>query len=134
MSQVAIRTALEAALQAMTPVIVTAWENVSFTPPSGTTPYQEAHVMFATPDNAVYGSAFQELGIFQVRLSYPLNQGPKPASVRAELLRTTFARGKSFTSDGITTIINRTPEVMPAMAEGGRYSVVVKIRFYANIN
>jgi hypothetical protein len=133
MSTVSIRAALETAVNGMTPALATAWENVQFRPPSMATPYQVVHVLFAEPDNTVYGNEHQELGILQIRLVYPMDAGSSAVMARAELIRDTFYRGQSFASGGITVIISRTPEIMPAMVEDGRYSVTVRVRFYANI-
>lgn len=133
MSTVNIRAALESALNAMSPAVSTAWENVPFTTPAQSVPYQLVHVLFAQPDNSVYGSEHQELGYMQVRLMYPLNAGTGAAMARAELIRDTFPRGASFSSGGITAIISRTAEIVPPTVEDGRYAVIVRVRFYANI-
>jgi hypothetical protein len=135
MSTVSIRAALESALAAMTPALDTAFENASFLPPAASTPYQQVNVMFAEPRNPVFGDAMhRESGIMQVKLLYPLQAGTKDAATRAELLRSTFYRGASFTKSGVTVVISETPEVAAGGAEGGMWSVPVKIRFYANIN
>lgn len=117
----------------MTPAIVTAWENVPFTPPAATVPYQMAHVLFAQPDNLVYGSEYREQGIFQVRLMYPINAGSGAALARAELLRQQFSRGTTLTASGTTVHISGTPEIAPGAVEENRYAVIVRIRFYAHI-
>jgi hypothetical protein len=133
MSTVSIRAALETALNGMSPAIATAWENVPFTTPAESVPYQVAHIILAEPDNSVYGAEHRELGYMQVRLLYPLNAGSAAALTRAELIRDLFARGVSFQNSGISVIIMRTPEILPATVEDGRYAVVVRVRFYANI-
>ena len=133
MSAVLVRRALQTALSGMTPALTTVFENEAGTPPAPTVAYQKAMVLFAEPDNATYGGTYQELGFMQVDLMYPEGAGPGAAATRAELLRTTFARGNSFTSGGVTVIIQRTPELLPARNEGGRYVQPVRIRFFANI-
>lgn len=128
-----IRAALETALNGMSPAVATAWENVAFAPPASATPYQRAFVLFATPDNAECGAAYQELGIFQINLCYPVQIGTSTVAARAEALRTTFRKGASFTSSGVTVNITRTPEVSAGTVEGDRYVLPVKIRFSAFI-
>lgn len=128
-----IRAALETALNGMSPALATAWENNAFVPPASTTPYQKVHLLFATPDNLEMGASHQELGIFQVTLCYPLQIGTSTAAARAEALRTTFRRGSSFTSSGVTVNITRTPEVSAGTVAGDRFEVPVKIRFMAQI-
>jgi hypothetical protein len=132
-SIVKIRAALESALNSMTPALTTAWENNAFTPPALTVPYQEAVVLFAEPVNTEFGSNFQEQGFMQVKLKYPLQAGSAAAAARAQLLRSTFSRGSSFTNNGVTVTIGRTPEIAPSSVEDGRWVVPVKIRFFANI-
>lgn len=129
MSTVLIRQALEVALNAITPLIATAFENVDFKPPSESLPYQIVHVLFARPDNQEIGRSHQELGYLQVKLMYPIRTGSLAAMTRAELLRTTFYRGSSFTSGGVVVNITDTPEITPSGIEESRYSAIVKIRF-----
>jgi hypothetical protein len=129
---VSIRAALETALAAMSPSLSTAYENVAFTPVAGT-PYQRAETMFARPDNREISANFVEQGIFQVTLCYPTGTGPAAAAARAELIRSTFKRGNSFASGGVTTLITDTPEVMPAYVDADRYCVPVRVRFMAQV-
>ena len=127
-----IRSALETALDGMSPTVDTTWENVPFEPTAGTA-YQICNILFASPDNNEYGSRHQEQGYMQVKLMYPLDAGTADINTRAELLRITFARGNSFTRSGVTTVISRTPEVRAGQVEGDRWAVAVLIRFFANI-
>ncbi len=131
MSIVSIRSSLEVAVNAM-PALSTAWENVPFEPVAGV-PYQQVFILFAEPDNIEYGSNYRELGFMQINLLYPLEVGTKDINTRAELIRTTFKRGNSFTSGGVTTTIHKTPEIMNGRVEGDRYKLIVKIPFFANL-
>lgn len=132
MSAVLVRQALEVALAAMSPALGTAWENTDYSPTVGT-PYQRVHLLFAEPANPEIGSRYTERGILQVSLAYPLGAGPAAATTRAELLRTTFYRGASFTASGVVTTIERTPEIAPGRVEEDRWVVPVKIRFFAHV-
>lgn len=131
MSIVAVRTALETALAAMSPALATAWENTPYTPAEGT-PHQRVFLIAAEPDNPEVGRLTTERGFLQVSLAYPLNAGPGAANARAELIRSTFYRGRTFTASGVSTIVEKTPEIAPARIEDDRYVVPVKIRFFAN--
>jgi len=131
MSVVACRAALETALNGMT-ALATAWENSPYTPIAGT-PYQQVHILFADPDNLEYGRRHRELGYMQVKLMYPLQVGTATVAARAELIRTTFYRGASFTSGGVTVIVEKTPEVGSGQVEGDRWAVPVRVRFFANV-
>ena len=132
MSSVLIRAALETALAAMTPSLATAYENAPFTVPSGA--YQRCAVLFAEPAvTEMSGTHHREQGYMQVTLCYPLGAGAGAAQARAELIRSTFYRGRTFTSGSVSVIIERHPEIIPGRADDDRFIVPVKIRFFANI-
>lgn len=133
MSLVAVRAALEQRLAAMAPALETAWENANFTPPAAGAPYQAVNLLPAEPDNNVFGPNFQQRGLLQVTLSYPQAKGVIEAAPRAELIRAQFPRGLSLTAGGITTTIEKTPEIGPALIVDARYQLPVRIRFYANV-
>lgn len=131
MSLLAVRQALEAALAAMSPALATQWENTVYVPVDGT-PYQRVYLLAAQPDNPEMGGHVTERGFLQISLCYPLDAGPNAAMTRAELIRSTFKRGDAFTASGITTQIERTPEIAPAMIEEDRYVLPVRVRFFAH--
>lgn len=131
MSAVAIRAALETALSAISPAMATAWENLPFTPTDGT-PYQRVYLLLGDPDNPEMGTFTQDRGFLQISLAYPLGAGPGAAMARAELIRSAFKRGTTLTASGITTTIEKTPEISPALIEDDRYVVPVRVRFFAN--
>jgi hypothetical protein len=132
MSRVAIRGALETALNAMSPALSAAFENVAFTPTPGT-PYQAVHVMFARPVNNEFSANYRQDGILQVTLRYPANAGPGAAAARAELIASTFKRGNSFTSGGVTVLITDQAEVMPGFNDADRWAVPLRVRFTAHV-
>jgi len=132
MSAALIRRCLEVALNAMTPTLPTAFENVAFQPPAADTPYQRAWVLFAEPDNPEMGSGFRDLGYLQVTLQYPLQKGTADANARANLLRTTFRKNTSFTNSGVVVTISRTPAIGNGVVDADRWAVPVKIPFHAN--
>lgn len=133
MSIVSVRAALQSALDGMTPDLATAWENVGYTPVDGT-PYQAAYVMPATPGNPTFGDDYyQEQGIFQISLFYPLDEGTAAAEARAQLIRTTFKRGTSMASGSVTVRIDKTPEIGLGRVDGDRWHIPVKVRWFAGI-
>ena len=133
MSLASVRIALETKLNGMTPSISTAWENVPFTPVSGT-PYQAAYLLPATPANPTMGDGYyREHGIFQITLMYPIQAGTLTAATRAELIRSTFKRGTTLISGTVSVIIERTPEIGQGRVDGDRWALPVKIRWYAGI-
>lgn len=133
MSNLAIRRALEGALNDMAVPLSTAWENDPFEPQADV-PYQEAYMLYAKPENPTPGNEYyRQRGILQLTLRYPQNSGAGDVGERAELVRKTFSRGLSFEADGVTTHIDETPEVPGGSAIGDRYVIVMRIRFYADI-
>lgn len=133
MSIVNVRDALEIKLNAMSPALPTAWQNVGYTPVAGT-PYQAVFFMPASPANPTIGDDhYREQGIFQVSLFYPLLVGAGAAEARAELIRTAFKRGVSMTSGGVIVRISKTPEIGQGRVDGDRWHIPVKIFWFAEI-
>lgn len=139
MSQIAIRAALEQAVNALSPALSTAWENVPFEKPAPTVAYQVVRVLFATPDNVEMGVGYRELGYMQVDLMYPrgaastTSAGTKNAVSRAIALRVAFQRGTTLIDHGVTTVVSHTPEIGQPIIEDDRLRVPVKVPFFANI-
>lgn len=132
MSNSAIRKALETKLNSILPKLPIAFENVNFAVPSG--PYQRAFVLFARPQTRGFGNApYVQRGYMQVNLMFPTGEGPRAAEERGKLLQLAFFRGLSLAADGITTVIDETPEVTGGAVEDDRFVVKVFIRFYADI-
>ncbi len=132
MSQVAIRAALETKLDSILPAISTNWENTPFKPVNGT-PYQQVYLLPGEPDNPTMGDGFyRDKGILQINLMYPQLTGTGTAAARAELIRTTFKRGTSIISGGITVIIEKTPEIGQGRPDGDRWFIPVRIRWFSD--
>jgi len=131
MTTAQIKGALEVALNTITPAISTSYENVAFTPPDALTPFQIATTVFATPDNAEYGASSMVLGVFYVRLQYPLNQGTAAALARAELVVVKFKRAASFAAGLSAVVVSKTPEINIIGVELDRFAVLVKIPFHS---
>lgn len=133
MSITAIRAALETKLNTITPAVSTAWENIAFTPVTGTA-YQACYTLRAEPNNSTAGDGYyQERGIFQVNLFYPVGAGPATAEARAILIRTAFKRGTVLTSGTTKVNIISTPEIGAGRVEGDRWMVPVRVRWTAGI-
>ena len=109
MSIIAIRAALETAVNTINPALSSTWENVPFTPVTGT-PYQQVNILFAAPENPEFGPMQRQSGYMQIMLMYPLNTGTAAINARAELIKTAFPVSRSFVSGGVTVSIDKTPE------------------------
>lgn len=112
---------------------VTAWEGVSFATVPGI-PYQRVNLIMGTPETPVYGGKFsREVGFFQLTLYYPVQRGTAAIMTRAELIRSTFPRGSSFTNSGIVVNIPRKPEIYPTIVDEEVITAVVRIPYWADI-
>lgn len=133
MSQQAIRKALEDALAAITPAIDIVHENESYAP-IAERPYCEVFILFGTPSNPTLGAGFyQEIGVLQVNLQYPLEVGTADSAAQAQLIRDAFKRGASFTDSGITVQIDKTPAIPNGVRDGDRWKTVLRAPFHADI-
>ena len=132
MSITAIRAALEVALKSITPAIATAWENIEFSPTEDV-PFQRLGLGRAKPDDSEIGQLHIEQGILIVSLNYPTGVGPCDAEARADLVRSTFAKGRSFSASGVTVTIMGTPEVPQGQPVEGWFVVPVKIPWRAQV-
>lgn len=134
MSLPAVRAALETAVNGLSPALATAWQNHPYSPVNGT-PYQRVTLLPATPDDIeMSGKKYLEVGVMQIDLFYPLDNGAGAAEARAEVVRDTFYRGASFTSGSVTVDITRTPEILPGTPDEDRFMVPVRVRYAAQIS
>lgn len=111
---------------------LSAWENIDFAPLTGI-PYQAGQLIPSQPWNLEYGAAFLDTGIYQINLAYPAQVGANAAETRARLIQTTFKRGASFTANGTTLIITRTPFIMPGYPSPGCWVLPVRIYYQAQV-
>ena len=133
MSIAAIRAALETALASITPSLATAYENQAFTPPAADQPYQRVLLRPAKPVNDEVGDRYTEVGVLQVALYYPAEAGANGVDGRIGLLRQTFARGAAFTASGVVVTVSDVAETIPGLVEEGRWSVTVRIPYWAHV-
>lgn len=132
MSLLNIRHALEKRLSTLSPAMRTAYENTTFTPPTGG--FQAVAMLPARPANPTMGPAHRrENGVFQVSVNYPANAGSKEATERALLIQAHFPRGLTLTESGVTVVIDRTPSISPARMPEGRYELSVSVFYFADI-
>lgn len=133
MAIVAIRAALETALAAMTPIVTVAYENAVFTPVPGV-PFCKAYLLTGTPQNPTFGGGFyREVGMFQVTLFYPIQNGTAAAALRAEMIQQKFFRGSSFSNAGVTVRIIGTPAITAAQIDGDRWTMPIRCQWTADI-
>ncbi len=131
MTRLAIRRGLETKLASITPT--TQFENTELDN-NVREAEQEAYLMFARPENPTMGDThYRQFGVFQITLRYPLNEGSTAIGEQADILAAEFHRGLSVIADGVTTVIYETPEIGEGRKIEGKWVVVVRVRFHADI-
>ena len=133
MSNKAISIAMETRLNSIQPPLATAWENVNFKPVAEQ-PFKVANILFAKPENPSFGDDFfRQRGYLQVKLCWPHNVGKRAIFERAELIRQYFNRGLTLEALGVATIVEETPEITNGSIEDVWFTVIIRVRFFANI-
>lgn len=134
MSQKNIRRAFEKKLTTMPSGLGasnTAFENVSFTPPTGQ-PYQRSALAPLTPENPTLGDNYhREVGFYQVVLSYPKGEGVGNITAMAELVKDYFKRGTTLVEGSDKIIVDRTPQISPVYINDNRAEITIRIRYYS---
>lgn len=132
MSIALIQSALEKRLLALAPQLPTAWENVTFTPPSSM--WQRVNHLINVPrDLALERTLRMDRGIFQVTVQAPINTGRLAAMQRAELIRDHFAPVLMLTEGAVRVDIEDTPRIASPMADEPWWAVPVSVYWSAFI-
>lgn len=119
-------------LNTLVPSLPTAYEGLSFTPPSGT--YQRVQFRVNQPDDPVLGVGYYRERIeMQIFVNAPTNKGTGEALARAELLRTHFKKGTTISEAGVLMHILQTPQISGTIAVGDRIICPVLIDVTAEV-
>lgn len=128
-----ITKAFNKRLNTITPAIETAYEGVSFTPTFGV-PYQRVQLSPSRPLNPTLGGNYhREKGTFQIFLCYPTNLGTVEILDRAELTRSYFKQGDSFSEGSTTIIIVGTPYIAGTNQVQDRIVLPILISYSAEV-
>jgi len=130
MSQSLIRAAFESRLKtwadAQTPIIPTAFENVSFTPPANR--YLRAYLLPADTQSETYDGLHRAYtGVFQVNIIMPLNAGTGAAQVIADAIGALYP--VTFTHSTIRVVITRPMGNRPAFVDGDRFILPIYLAY-----
>ena len=129
MSNNLIKGAIEIKIASITPTISTAYENVTFTPVSGE-PYQVFNLLPAINEAMFINDvSYKSLGIFQITLHYPLNQGTADVMARADLYLNAFDIGTNLVNGAATVKITDTPDIRVLGVVGDRYVVAISVNY-----
>lgn len=132
MAIIEVKRAAERHLQNLTPVIPTAWEGVSFTPPDSL--YQRVQFIIQRPTDPVIGTGFyRETVTMQVFIVGATNKGTAEVISRAELIRNHFSKGFTMLEDNIRIHVLNTPQVTGTSITSERVICPVLIELVAEV-
>lgn len=124
------QVALIKKLNLLLPLLPTAYEATSFTPPL--TAYQRVQIVPRTIKDTVVGVGYIQQDVdFQIFVNCPVNLGTGAALDRAELLRRHFKRGTTLTELGTVVHVLKTPQIAGAIVVGDRVIVPVIVTVLA---
>lgn len=128
------KRAMERVLLAITPSIPTAFESVDFEPPVSTM-YQRCQFMINPPDDPVFTAGYHRENIqMQVFVTDTKGHGTTAANTRAELIRSTFYKGRTWIEGSTRIHILRTPQMQSAFAVQDRIVIPVLINLVAEVS
>lgn len=128
-----IKRACEKHLASLSPSLDTAYEGVSFNPPSDAM-YQRCQFIILSPDDPVFGTGYHRERVqFQVFIVDPLGNGTTGALKRSELVRKHFAKGTTLIEDTTRMHILTTPQIAGTSISQGKIIVPVLIEITAEV-
>ena len=133
MSDSIIRQVLESQLKvvcdSLSPKLLIAFQNVSFTPKVGV-PYAQCYVLPAkTEDPSIGDKHSRKTGIFQVSLKFPVNEGSTKIEATKDSIENFFYRGRSFEKNGKWLNVDSTPSSTSASVQNGWYVMHISIDY-----
>ena len=125
-----IRSALETYVAATPGIPSLAWENVKFTPTTGT-PYIKVRVLNTSrrPANRGLNPQYRYQGILQLHLCYPEGVGPSVSQSMVNTLIDRFPTGLDITSSDIAVTIDHS-EQLGAYNESPWYKTPVYVHWF----
>jgi hypothetical protein len=133
MSYAVIRKLLETQLNSLSSGFATAWENVPFVP-SNNTPWQRVSLLPGKTENPTWGSSHRrEIGIFELMLHYPKNQGVHDAYARASILLAGFARGTSLSEGNVRVLVDEHPYIGSSPKDAAWLLVPVNVPYIGDV-
>lgn len=137
MSLPVIRKLLESRLALLLPSLPTAFDNVAFTVQQAV-PHQEVNLIPAGVEDPSFGipggvQLKREVGLMQVTLCYPEQEGSGAAEARAEAVRAHFPRGLVLQEGSVRLVLVRSPSVHQGRPSRGFFRVPVSIYYSADV-
>ncbi|MGZ5121030.1 MAG: phage tail terminator-like protein [Burkholderiales bacterium] len=136
MSDALVRAAFETRLAAwaaaQSPAIPVAWENSTFTPPTGR--YVRCYLIPAPTECETFnGEHRRRMGVFQVSLCMSTGSGPAAANALAASLDATFPLSAPLAQGNIKVFLLSPMSIAPAIQENDHYVVPVSCTYRTDI-
>jgi hypothetical protein len=133
-SDTKVWAALAARLQTLTfsPALPIAWPNTTFSPPAGRKWLRVNEIPASTTPYALSGGTSEHIGLMQVDVFRPLNEGHVPAKETAGRIAAHFPVALRLFSDGVKVVITRS-ELGPVLKQDTEIMLPVTIRWRAFI-
>lgn len=132
MAIIEVKRAAERHLKNLTPSMPTAWEGVSFTPPSDM--YQRVQFTITRPTDPVLGTGFHRENItMQVFVVGATNKGTAEVIAKAEAIRQHFAKGWTALEGNVRIHVLNTPQIAGNAVVSDRVICPVLIELVAEV-
>lgn len=133
MSLKAVRDILNTRLNAYSPQINIAWENVAFTPTTNTTHVRVNFIPVESRETARFKTSLvMETGLYQIDVFGPQDQGTNNIDNLVEGIRSHFNRGRTLTDGSNNRVhIRDTPRITQGRRDGGFYRVTITVSWFA---
>lgn len=112
--------------------LLVAWDNISFTPPSGI--YLTSHDMPATPSTIdLAQNCSAHTGIYQVNVVLPAAQGRMEGMTVARHIEDLFANGTEMEGEGFVCYVTGEPAQYAGIVTPTTYTIPVSLNYRADI-
>lgn len=122
---------LEAKLQALSPAVPTAFENLSFEPSAGVLFQRVSHLINTPKDHAFTLDVLEWRGVLQVIVCAPLGAGRGAAQARAQLIADHFYPAQTLAGTGVRVELSKTPAIASGFKADERWCVPVSMSWSA---
>ena len=127
-----IKKVMETHLLSITPSVPTGFEGVDFNPPAGM--YQFCQLVVRSPEDPTLGKGYyRERAQFQMFVSIPQGKGTGEALSRAELIRSNFQKGTTFTENGVVISILETPHIGSTSIVANRIMIPIFVNLIGEV-
>lgn len=112
-------------------VMDVAWENTRYEPTIGR-PYQEIFLLSGDTKQTAQGASGTnfDVGVYQIDLHYPRDEGAGDLIGRADLIRQYFQRSRLLQNNGVKINVEQTPSLSPPRTGPQWYTRSVSVPYF----